>query len=207
MHHTRRYRHGDTGPIESLMPPKNKNGEGSISKAGYRIFSINGQRIKEHRLVMENHIGRKLLPEENIHHKNGDRSDNRIENLEIWNTKQPAGQRVQDKVIYAKQILNLYGDQMTQDKLDKQEFLMKKLESILTFENIITKIKAYLELTTRQKQQHLKTLNKTEIKCLKNTIDKLPQLELLLDILIATHQQELNELHKLEEETSFNLIP
>lgn len=66
--------------------------------------------IHEHRLVMSEYLKRPLLPFENIHHKNGDRSDNRLENLELWNTMQPAGQRVEDKIIYAKQILELYGN-------------------------------------------------------------------------------------------------
>lgn len=62
----------------------------------------------QHRFVMEEYLGRDLLPEENVHHLNGDRADNRIENLEIWNTSQPCGQRPEDKVEYALEILSLY---------------------------------------------------------------------------------------------------
>ena len=57
---------------------------------------------------MEQHLGRPLLPEETVHHLNGQRSDNRIENFELWSSSQPSGQRVEDKVRWAQEIIRLY---------------------------------------------------------------------------------------------------
>ena len=54
--------------------------------------------VGEHRYIMENHLGRRLLPGETVHHKNGVRSDNRLDNLELWVKPQVPGQRVEDLV-------------------------------------------------------------------------------------------------------------
>ena len=71
---------------------------------------------RQHRVLYEDFLGRPLLKHENIHHKNGNRSDNRIENLELWSSRQPPGQRVADKVVWAKEILELYGNLVRTDK-------------------------------------------------------------------------------------------
>jgi HNH endonuclease len=75
---------------------------------GHPRASRNGTYVFEHILVMEQQLGRYLLPGENVHHLNGVRDDNRPENLELWVRPQPAGIRGTDAVAWAREILARY---------------------------------------------------------------------------------------------------
>lgn len=108
-HYYRVRKYGDPGEAGRRH---RANGEGYKDRNGYIVKQVNGVSDLEHRQVMATALGRPLLPDENVHHINGVRDDNRLENLELWSKAQPAGQRVDDKVAWAAELLARYAPHM-----------------------------------------------------------------------------------------------
>lgn len=102
--HWRRFeRRGTTDKfVRSRAPYLNSN--------GYIYERVDGQRQGrlQHRIVMERVLGRPLRPDESVHHKNGIKTDNQPENLELWVAWQPKGARVEDLVAFAREVLRRY---------------------------------------------------------------------------------------------------
>jgi len=99
------------------LRPLQVKGPGHVTAQGYRLISKIGHpnsypngKIPEHRWVMAEYLGRPLLANEDVHHRNGDRLDNAIGNLELWvYRRQPRGQRATDLVADARRIIAMYG--------------------------------------------------------------------------------------------------
>lgn len=110
IHYRRLLTHGD--PLADVAT---KDGSGFVDLNGYRVLYRPGHpnatasgEIFEHRVVMVAMLGRPLRDDETVHHRNGQRADNRPENLELWSHSQPSGQRIPDKLAWAVEILEIY---------------------------------------------------------------------------------------------------
>jgi hypothetical protein len=116
-HAQRYYLTGDT-QADTPIRDKRIKGEpspGWVTEKGYHqcFFpehsnaDVSGQ-VFMHVVVMSDSIGRPLFPDETVHHVNGVKNDNRLENLELWSSSHPPGQRVEDKLAWAREIIDRY---------------------------------------------------------------------------------------------------
>lgn len=109
VHYARWRLHGTPEP-EGLRAPR---GAGHVDGHGYKRHHYRDadgrlHAMLEHRWVMSEILGRPLEKYERVHHKNGNRADNRPQNLELWIIGHPSGQRVEDQVAWAAEILSRY---------------------------------------------------------------------------------------------------
>lgn len=97
MHYQRLMATGEVGPPGTVKKPN-----GRIWKDPQTGYVYQGRRL-QHRIVMEQMLGRSLCSWESVHHKNGIRWDNRPTNLELWVRCQPSGQRLEDLLTFVRE--------------------------------------------------------------------------------------------------------
>ena len=103
--------------VSALERNGNWKGGRTRHKAGYVMVRVPDHPragrdgyVFEHVLVMEGLIGRCLQGDENVHHRNGVKDDNRPENLELWVRPHPPGIRTSDALAWAREIIARYAD-------------------------------------------------------------------------------------------------
>ncbi len=107
------------GDPKADVPIRKSDGSGHMSH-GYQQVNIPPElrhlsggttKIAEHRFVMAQSLGRALTSNEHVHHINGVKTDNRLENLELWSTSHPSGQRIEDLLEFCMVMFDRYGDE------------------------------------------------------------------------------------------------
>jgi hypothetical protein len=125
MHHQRVRKSGDVGPPESLHGTSTRYKRvwvrGPLESAIEAVMGrgeLDRKRwgVLEHRLVMDRMLGRPLHQAETVHHRNGQRRDNRPENLELWTCPHPYGVRVDDLLDW---VVEVYEKEIRQRLLQK----------------------------------------------------------------------------------------
>lgn len=107
--HHRMWRRNGVPELRPVRTPQwNVDGAGYVTK----LVEVDGvrHRLSQHRVVMEEVLGRSLEHHETVHHVNGVKTDNRPANLELWNSSHPGGQRVADLIDWANRLISTYGD-------------------------------------------------------------------------------------------------
>lgn len=104
------YGRDNRGATRQIIAPLLSLGEDGQGYITIKIGMGRGPKdwMKYHRYLMEQKLGRKLFSFESVHHKNGNKKDNVLSNLELWVTKQPKGQRPIDLIEYAEWIIKTY---------------------------------------------------------------------------------------------------
>lgn len=112
-------RNGGVKSCGCLARWHNRGGKRGKRERGYILIykpkhpnSVRGGYIREHVFVMSEYIGRPLKKKEQVHHRNGIKSDNRIENLELWSGSHPTGQRVEDMIKFCIDYLREYKSEL-----------------------------------------------------------------------------------------------
>ena len=125
------------GNPRSEVPIRESDGTGHMSHGylqvnipkQFRHLSGGATKIAKHRFVMAQSLGRALTPDEHVHHINGVKTDNRLENLELWSVSHPSGRRIEDLLEFCQVMLDRYGVQS--GLLDRSEGRSERSPSLV----------------------------------------------------------------------------